>query len=89
MTRPRAYEISSPFGNFKGTVRSIVTAYNNVIENRSLTDAFKICVPGFSRLVTGKNQCGHYKNLYLVRQLGKESDNKAASTNRSMLFPAR
>ena len=32
MTRPRAYEISSPFGNFKGTVRSIVTAYNNVIE---------------------------------------------------------
>ena len=74
MTRPRAYEISSPFGNFKGTVRSIVTAYNNVIENRGLTDAFKICVPGFSRLVTGKNQCGHYKNLYLVRQLGKEND---------------
>ena len=41
MTRPRAYEISSPFGNFKGTVRSIVTAYNNVIENRGLTDAYK------------------------------------------------
>ena len=64
--KPKTYVVRSPLGVFDGTVRDIVLAYNRQVDARNMPTSFKVCMSGFSRLVTGRNKSGHYKHIYPV-----------------------